>query len=153
MHAVSMLMDMKGEEREMKANLACALAAVAAVVTACSGGKTGGAVAVTLSEYAVAADPQTVAPGRVAFTAKNAGQITHEMVVLRTDRVPDALATAEGKVDEDASGTVIGEIPEAQLPPGAESTLMVDLPAGRYVLFCNIPGHYQAGMRTQLTVR
>lgn len=28
----------------------------------------------------------------------------------------------------------------------------LDLPAGRYELICNLPGHYAAGMYTELTV-
>ena len=29
----------------------------------------------------------------------------------------------------------------------------IDLPAGHYVVICNVPTHYQLGMRTDLTVQ
>jgi uncharacterized cupredoxin-like copper-binding protein len=36
--------------------------------------------------------------------------------------------------------------------PGASGWVTVTLPPGRYELVCNLPGHYAAGMYTQLTV-
>ena len=35
---------------------------------------------------------------------------------------------------------------------GANPTLTVDLDAGHYVVFCNLPGHYGLGMHTDLDV-
>ena len=37
--------------------------------------------------------------------------------------------------------------------PGASSWVTLTLAPGRYELVCNFPGHYAAGMYTQLTVR
>ena len=36
--------------------------------------------------------------------------------------------------------------------PGASGCMTITLPPGRYELVCNLPGHYAAGMYTQLTV-
>ena len=38
------------------------------------------------------------------------------------------------------------------LKPGKSGTMTLDLKAGRYLLFCNKPGHYKAGMYHVLTV-
>ena len=38
------------------------------------------------------------------------------------------------------------------IAPGASSWVTVTLPAGRYEIVCNLPGHYAAGMYAQLVV-
>jgi len=35
---------------------------------------------------------------------------------------------------------------------GASANLSLTLPAGHYVLLCNLPGHYAGGMSTHFTV-
>jgi uncharacterized cupredoxin-like copper-binding protein len=54
-----------------------------------------------------------------------------------------------------------GQIPEKQvkmlgeteeMEPNAEKTITLDLKPGTYLLICNVPGHYAAGMWTSLTV-
>jgi len=37
--------------------------------------------------------------------------------------------------------------------PGKTRRLALGLKPGKYVLICNVPGHYQAGMRVGFTVR
>lgn len=46
---------------------------------------------------------------------------------------------AENRVDEDKAGDK-GEVSE--LDPGKSGTLTVELKAGKYLLICNVPGHY-----------
>jgi uncharacterized cupredoxin-like copper-binding protein len=53
------------------------------------------------------------------------------------------------KVDEDAAGH-LGEVAELDL--GQSGALTVTLKPGTYILYCNISGHYAAGMWTLLTV-
>jgi len=137
-----------------------ALAAVSLVAfPACSGDESGGDVAITLQEFAVAAQPSSVAAGEVTFDVTNAGpDDTHEFVVIQTDLAPDELPTDEtGAVDEEGEGMVaVDEIEDIEV--GANPTLTVDLEAGNYVLICNIydedeqESHYQEGMRTALVV-
>jgi len=38
------------------------------------------------------------------------------------------------------------------MKPGAEATLRLPLKAGKYVMFCNQPGHYKLGMVARFTV-
>ena len=38
------------------------------------------------------------------------------------------------------------------MQPGATKALTLDLKPGTYLLVCNLPGHYAAGMWTVLTV-
>ena len=57
----------------------------------------------------------------------------------------------DDKVSEDADGVeFIAEVED--IAPGTAKPLIVDLTAGTYVVLCNIPGHYAAGMRTGFEV-
>ena len=57
-------------------------------------------------------------------------------------------------VDEEASPTTFQHLDELEgLDIGDRGTLRVHLTAGHYVLYCNMDGHYQAGMSTEFTVR
>jgi uncharacterized cupredoxin-like copper-binding protein len=54
-------------------------------------------------------------------------------------------------VNEDGQG--VEHVDEVEnVTPGATKQLAVDLKPGRYVLVCNIPGHYKLGMRTAVVV-
>jgi uncharacterized cupredoxin-like copper-binding protein len=37
--------------------------------------------------------------------------------------------------------------------PGGEKTLAVAFPAGKYEMYCSVPGHEQSGMKGNFTVR
>ena len=132
--------------------------------TATPGGTTtaagGGAeVDVTLQEFSVIPDTDSVEAGEVTFNVENVGpDDVHEFVILKTELEPDALPTVDdGSVDEEGEGIeVIDEIED--IPVGETESLIVDLEAGSYVLICNIydetenEAHYAEGMRTAFTV-
>jgi uncharacterized cupredoxin-like copper-binding protein len=119
-------------------------------------------VAVTLQEFAVAADPASVPAGSVTFDVTNEGpDDVHEFVVIATDLGPTELPVDEdGAVEEGGEGMeVVDEIED--IPVGESPSLTVDLEAGNYVLICNIlqeeadgtlEAHYTEGMRTGFTV-
>ena len=125
-------------------------------VSADEGGTT---VNVSLQEWAVLPDPDSISAGEVTFSVTNDGpDDVHEFVVLATDLDPGELPTDEtGTVDESAEGIeVIGEVED--LPVGETQELTVSLDAGNYVLICNIysadqdEAHYAMGMYTAFTV-
>ena len=127
-----------------------ATAAATATATAMATEASEGAeVSVSLSEWAVAPDPSSVAAGEVTFTAANAGSSPHELVIIRSDLAPDALPTEGGMVPE-ADVDLVAKIEE--FPAGTTDRLTIDLTAGSYVLICNVPGHYGLGMRVGFTV-
>ncbi len=122
-------------------------------------GAEGAAVEVLLDGWSVVANPSEVAAGDVTFTAVNAGDEDHELVVVKTDTAPDALPVVDGKVDEATAGEVIGEIEE--FASGGEEAATFTLTPGNYVLFCNITeteasgeieSHYEEGMHTAFVV-
>ncbi len=57
-----------------------------------------------------------------------------------------------GQVDESQSGMSIGRIAKSELGPGRSASGIFDLAPGKYVLFCNLRGHYTNGMRTAFEV-
>jgi uncharacterized cupredoxin-like copper-binding protein len=92
-----------------------------------------------------------VGAGDVMFSVRNAGPEDHELIVVRLQgRLPfrrDGLT-----LDEDAlEPRTVGSL-EPGLP-GSTRTLRVHLAPGRYLLFCNMTGHYLGGMHVVLTVR
>ncbi len=110
-------------------------------------GGTGGQV------FSLAANPSSVVVGQVQFNATNQGTISHEVVVLKTDLAETALPVVGQKVNEDAPGIEnMGEIEDAELGPNQSANTILDLPAGKYVLICNLVDHYSAGMHQAFTV-
>ena len=106
-------------------------------------------LAVTVGEMSIHTAAVTRA-GAVTFTVNNTGTVTHELVVLRTDLAEDQLpanAAEPGKVSEDGS---LGE--SGDIAAGTSGDFTLTLAPGHYVLICNEPGHYTAGMHTTLTV-
>ena len=108
-------------------------------------------VSVALTEWSVTPSVATAKAGKVNFTATNRGQLPHELVVFKTDVAAGSIPVKDGLADE-AAGTVIGEIEPEELGPGKSDSHTWDLAAGKYVLLCNIAGHYQAGMAVAFTV-
>ncbi|CAH0130130.1 hypothetical protein SRABI83_00220 [Arthrobacter sp. Bi83] len=105
------------------------------------------------------ADRATVQHGEVSFLVTNAGRLAHEMIILPmpgTQIAGTRVTGRDGKIDETGSlGEAAATCAEGEgqaILPGAGGWVTVTLPPGRYELICNLPGHYVAGMYTQLTV-
>jgi len=108
-------------------------------------------VQVQLQQFSVTANPDSAPAGDVDFVASNIGSINHEFVIIKTDLAPGALPVVGGQMDESGAGVqVIDEI--EPFAPGTQQTRTVNLATGAYVFICNLPGHYEAGMRTGFTV-
>ena len=90
--------------------------------------------------------------GVVTFKVTNSSKDTiHEMIVMYMKDPTKALPyiADENRVDEDKAGDK-GEVSE--LDPGASGSLTVALQPGKYLLICNVPGHFAAGMWTEFEV-
>lgn len=101
----------------------------------------------------VTAVPNVVRAGEISFVAtNNSTDYVHEMLLIKIDDPKAQLPfiADELRVDEEAAGHM-GEV--AELDPGKSGTLTLTLDPGTYMLFCNIPGHYMAGMWTTVTVQ
>jgi uncharacterized cupredoxin-like copper-binding protein len=98
-------------------------------------------------------NPISVLHGTVKFNVTNkSGNVIHEMIFSPVADEAKLLAyiEKENRVDEENS-IHLGEVSE--LDPGKSGTLIVDVKPGKYILYCNLPGHYMAGMWTILEVR
>ena len=93
----------------------------------------------------------TVKAGEVNFELINSStDMEHEMIVIPMNGdTPPPYIEAENRIDEDAGGA-IGEIEETE--PGKTGNATFRLNPGKYLLVCNIPGHYLSGMWAFLTV-
>lgn len=94
----------------------------------------------------------SVPAGEITFVGTNTSEdLIHEMVVapLPPNGKPLPYDKKDQEVDEDAAGA-IGEISE--LDPGKTARVTLHLAAGKYILFCNITGHFAGGMWSILTV-
>jgi uncharacterized cupredoxin-like copper-binding protein len=90
--------------------------------------------------------------GEITFKVVNASKETvHEMVVFPYkdgEKVP--FSDKDAKIDEDLAGH-LGEVSE--LDPAKGGAVTLQLKPGKYILTCNIPGHYMNGMWAMFTVK
>ncbi len=139
-----------------------ALAAAAALFAGCGSGAAsaapsaaggdGATVSAALSEFKIELGATSALAGPVTFSLTNKGTTVHEFVVFRTDLAADALPLSPDgtEVDEEAAGlTLVDEVED--IATGGSPSLTVTLPAGHYVLICNLPAHYTSGMRAEFT--
>jgi uncharacterized cupredoxin-like copper-binding protein len=108
-------------------------------------------VSITLKDFSIVPSVASLPAGRVTFKASNQGPSEHEFVVLKTGLAPSALPLKAGAVSEDATGIKnVGEL--EGLGSGNTKSTTIKLAPGRYLLVCNLPGHFLAGMVTAFTV-
>ena len=134
---------------------AAALTVIAIVASACAAaGPTDTSeipsLFVDISDFKIVTDHPTIAAGHVVVGIRNHAAMLHELKVIKTDLAPDQLPVdgATAKAKEDGK---VGELTD--IAAGASRKLVLELAPGKYVLICNIAGHYQLGMRVGLEVQ
>lgn len=123
-------------------------AAVAMAIAAC-GAPTASVIA-ELKDFSIVLDHAAVSAGNVTIGARNNGTMAHRFVVIKTDVAFDMLPIDPGTLMASEAGKV-AEI--KSVAAGQYTTVTVNLSPGRYVVICNLPEHYELGMRTPLTVQ
>ena len=112
---------------------------------------TPGPLIVVEHDFGLATNTATVSGGSVVFNITNQGPSSHELLVFRTDLPQDQLPLGpDGRINEDAIPKVVDT--ETDLAAGTQRQLTEPLTPGRYVLVCNLLGHYKLGMHTVITV-
>jgi uncharacterized cupredoxin-like copper-binding protein len=123
--------------------------------SACSaGGRTGAPpqtlVRVTERDFQISAKPSHLAAGSVRLFLRNEGPETHELILVRSrSRLPlrpDGMTVDEQRLDSLTVASIDGT------GPGREASVQLHLARGRYELFCNMAGHFMAGMHAELVV-
>ncbi len=107
------------------------LAAVLGSDDGSSGGSGGPAVRVSMTEFAFSPDPIVVPEGgERAIEVVNDGTTSHNLLIAQLGKgAPD-------------------------LPPGGRAVLdLSGQPPGTYRVVCDLPGHLEAGMVTEITLR
>lgn len=105
-------------------------------------------VVVDMKDYAVALSVTTVKAGSVKFGIRNLASMEHQFDLIRTDLAPDKLP-----IDSGAKAKEDGLVKQVKgIGAGKVATISADLSPGRYLVICNIAGHYQLGMRAELRV-
>ena len=83
-------------------------------------------------EFSIAlAGGNSLKVGKYTFAVQNVGKIQHDLAI-------------EGQSKE---------VKTPLLDPGASKDLPATLKAGKYKLYCTVPGHEQAGMKVDVTVK
>jgi uncharacterized cupredoxin-like copper-binding protein len=100
-----------------------------------------------LSEYKISGGSSAKA-GTVTFKVKNAGDIQHELVVIKTKTKAAKLKTTK---DDKAVDT--GSVGEVEVASGKTKSLKLKLKKGHYALICNIGDHFSEGMHKDFTVK
>jgi len=84
-------------------------------------------VAVTEKEFSISVVSTSIKAGKVTFFVKNVGKLPHDL-------------------------SIKGGQKTKLIQPGGTAQLAVTLKAGKYHLYCSVPGHEQAGMKLDITV-
>jgi uncharacterized cupredoxin-like copper-binding protein len=91
------------------------------------------AVAVTEKEFSIAlAGGNDLKAGKYSFDVQNQGKIQHDLAI---------------------EGDGIKEKKTKLIDGGKAAKLAVSLKPGKYKFYCSVPGHEQAGMKVQVTVK
>lgn len=84
-------------------------------------------VQVTETEFKIALGQTDLKAGKITFDVKNDGKIEHDLAIKGGEKTK-------------------------LIKPGATAQLIVTLKAGKYHLYCSVPGHEAAGMKVDITV-
>ncbi len=132
------------------------LALVAGAVGAFSAGCGGSAqhvrvLRISERDFRIVA-PKRIPAGRVEVELDNHGPDTHELIMVRAVPGQPLPLRSDGlTVDEDALRQRVALTLEGT-PRNGTHDQVIDLAPGRYILFCNMAGHYLGGMHATLVV-
>jgi hypothetical protein len=104
---------------------------------------------IEVREFTIAPQKTRARPGTVIFKVHNAGEVTHQFLVIRSDLPIAELPRkpGEGGVDE-TQVEVVGRI--SSISAGEDDEVSVPVETGKYVMICNLTAggesHYLSGM-------
>ncbi|MBI5157306.1 MAG: hypothetical protein HZA58_04750 [Acidimicrobiia bacterium] len=122
------------------------------MLTACAPTEASGdaTVLVALADDEILLAPPSVPDGRIVFDTENTSTaLVHEIEVF-SGAIDGVLPPVANSVADTAGLTLIDEVED--IVPGASATLTIDLTPGTYLVICNLPAHFEAGMWAYLTV-
>jgi uncharacterized cupredoxin-like copper-binding protein len=98
-------------------------------------------------------NPRAVPHGNVRFNVTNlASNLVHEVIVARISDENQLLPYDQSRNKVDVEGIqTLGSV--AEIDPSKSASLTLELKPGKYLLYCNVAGHYMAGMWTVIEVK
>jgi hypothetical protein len=139
--------------RERSRRHSVGLALLLCVVAGLSGcaqhsSQRGTRVVVVERDFRLTASVTSVPAGLVTFHVVNHGPSTHEFVVDETFYSAESLPLQKNGLQvNEKSATLRTADSMSVIRVGTERDLTMQLHPGQYVIFCNLEGHYQGGMR------
>jgi uncharacterized cupredoxin-like copper-binding protein len=144
-------------DRSVAMRLLGALACAATVfaVAGCGGTASsapgGRVIQVSERDFAISLSPRRISSGSVVFRVHNKGPDRHEFIVVRVPKGGLPLRTDGITISEEKLASVTpGGLEPAE--SGAVRELRLQLHPGTYEVFCNMSGHFMAGMHAKLVV-
>ena len=105
------------------------------------------------AKMGIAANPKSALPGMVRFDVTNlASGLVHEVQMARINDEGQVLAYDQSRNKVDLEGVQTLDSDPFSMP-NKSASLILDLAPGKYLLFCNVAGHYMAGMWTVVDVK
>ena len=107
----------------------------------------------SMAGMAINISRKSVPRGNVTFNVTNlASNYVHEVIIAAVTDENQLLTydATKNKVDEETIKT-LGQV--AEIDPSKSASLTLNLKPGKYVLYCNLPGHFMAGMWTVVEVK
>lgn len=105
----------------------------------------------SMAKMGVNANPKIVRQGPVTFKVTNlASQIIHELIVARLNGEQKLPYDEKTQLVDQSALQNFGSVNE--IDPSKSASLTLELKPGKYLLYCNLPGHYMAGMWTLIDV-
>lgn len=110
---------------------------------------------IEVKEFAIAPKRTRARPGTVIFKVHNAGDVTHQFLVIRSDLPIAELPRKPGNAGVDETQVQVVERINS-IPAGGDGEVSVPVEAGTYALICNLfaggVSHYLTGMYTPFEV-
>ncbi len=106
-----------------------------------------------MAKMGININPKSAARGAVRFDVTNlASNLVHEVLIAPITDENQLLPydQSRNKVDVESLQT-LGSVSEIE--PNKTASLTIDLRPGKYLLYCNIAGHYMAGMWTVIEIK
>ena len=124
---------------------------ISTALVGCGGGSSSQTINVSMSEFALNISPTTVSAGEVVFKVSNSGMLGHDFLIVSTTEGPESLPYNEesAQVMEEQIN-IVSSIRELQ--KGETMEITTNLAPGKYMLICNVAGHFSSGMRLIIDV-
>jgi uncharacterized cupredoxin-like copper-binding protein len=108
---------------------------------------------VALKDFRMTLSSSKVVAGPTQIEIDNSGPTMHEAVFKRSAVAADKLPLASNgiRLNEDSS-LLTGVLDAGSVDLGGHVRRVVTFAPGHYVVFCNLPGHFQAGMHAEFDV-